>query len=122
MRRETMVAIEEGTLLWQPTEQEIARTNLTTYMGWLATRHGLHFDTYDALWRWSVDDLEAFWASIWDYFQVEASQPYTRVLGKRSMPGAEWFPGAELNYVTHMLSRRDDHPAVLFKSESRPLR
>ena len=57
------------------------------------------FATYDDAWRWSVDDLEGFWASIWDWFDVRAHRPYDRVLASRAMPGAKWFPAAELNYV-----------------------
>src|SRR4051812_24202626 len=60
--RGTMVAIEEGTLLWQPSEEQIARSNLTQYQRWLERTRGLRFDSYDDLWRWSVTDLEAFWA------------------------------------------------------------
>src|SRR3546814_6852848 len=59
-------------------------------MDWLARERGLDFADYDALWRWSVADIEAFWASIWDYFEVVAHKPYTKILGRRDMPGAEW--------------------------------
>jgi acetoacetyl-CoA synthetase len=37
------------------------------------------------------------------------------------MPGARWFPGAEVNYAEHALARNDDHAALIFKSEIRPL-
>ena len=52
-----------------------------------------HAGDYDELWHWSVDDLEGFWAAIWEFFDVQASEPYERVLGRREMPGAQWFPG-----------------------------
>ncbi len=73
------------------------------------------------MWRWSVDDLEGFWGSLWDYFGIKAHQPYSRVLDDRKMPGAKWFEGARLNYAEHALARRDDHPAIVSKSELRPL-
>ena len=73
---------------------------LDAYVGWLAER-GHTFASYEELWQWSIDDLEGFWASVWDYFEVKGS--YERVLGSRDMPGAEWFPGARLNYAEHML-------------------
>jgi acetoacetyl-CoA synthetase len=77
-------------------------------------------ESYDALWRWSVDELEAFWASIWEYFEVEGS--YERVLGSRDMPGAQWFPGARVNYAEHMFrGKPDDALAIQHASESRPL-
>jgi acetoacetyl-CoA synthetase len=69
------------------------------YQNWLQATRGLSFDNYDALWRWSVTDLDGFWQSIWDYFEVQSPTPHTAVLGRRSMPGAEWFPGAQGNYA-----------------------
>ena len=83
-----------GRLLWEPTAEAIERTTMTAYARWLQKERGLRFDGYHELWQWSVDDIEAFWASIWDFFEVQAERPYERVLGRREMPGAEWFPGA----------------------------
>ena len=73
------------------------------YLDWLEAERGLAFTDYDNLHRWSIDDLEGFWGSIWDFFGVRASSPYERVLGARTMPGAEWFPGAQLSYAEHVL-------------------
>ena len=80
--------------------------------------HG--FASYDEAWRWSVDDLEGFWASVWDWFDVPAARPYERVLdgGRRSMPGARWFPGAELNYVDQARRWPGDRTALVFRSEA----
>ncbi len=69
------------------------------YQQWLADQRGLHFDDYDALWRWSTTELEAFWQSIWDYFDMRSPTPHTGVLQRNVMPGARWFPGAQVNYV-----------------------
>ncbi|MBI2727721.1 MAG: acetoacetate--CoA ligase [Polaromonas sp.] len=74
------------------------------YQNWLRDARGLSFDSYDALWRWSTTDLDAFWQSIWDYFDLQSPTPHSAVLGKRQMPGAEWFPGAQVNYAQHILS------------------
>ena len=90
-------------------------------MRWLETEHDLRFDGYHELWAWSVKDIEAFWKSIWCYFGVEASRPYDFVLGRREMPGVEWFPGAELSYVQHVFRGRDeDAVAIVHASELRP--
>ncbi len=110
----------EGTVLWTPSNEERARANLTRYLAWLRDTRGLAFDSYDALWRWSVTDLEAFWASIWEFCDVRPRRPYTQVLPERRMFGARWFPGAELNYAEHALRRRDAHPAIVFASEDAP--
>src|SRR5689334_12504812 len=88
----------QETILWRPSAGQPDAATLTRYMQWLRER-GVDVADYDALWRWSVDDLEAFWGSIWDFFGVTATTPYRRVLGRREMPGAEWFAGARLNYA-----------------------
>ena len=90
-------------------------------MEWLARERGLKFTTYQELWSWSVTDLDAFWSSIWDFFKVRSSRPYERVLARDTMPGASWFTGAELNYAEHALARRDEHPALIARSETRGL-
>jgi acetoacetyl-CoA synthetase len=95
---------------------------MTRYMRWLADERGLEFDDYAALWRWSVTELEQFWASIWDFFQVRASTPYTEVLAERKMPGGKWFTGAELNFAEHLLADNpDEQVAIHHASELRPL-
>jgi acetoacetyl-CoA synthetase len=110
--------VKEGDLLWTPSPEWVARSNLTTYMRWLREQRNLSFADYHQLQRWSVEDLDAFWASIWDYCAVEASVPYTRVLGRREMPGADWFPGACLNYAQHALRyERPDATALMYLTE-----
>ena len=114
--------VREGELLWTPSAAQIEDANLTRFAKWLARERGLHFANYDALWRWSVTELEEFWQAIWDYFGIESSASHTRVLGKREMPGAEWFPGARLNYAQHVLrNERAGTDALLFMSETAPL-
>src|SRR5260370_2720630 len=114
--------ITEGTLLWEPSEEMKRQANLTRYMHWLANEKGLHFDAPAKLWEWSVNSLEDFWASLWDYFHVQASKPYSAVLVERKMPGAQWFPGAELNYAEHVFrNATSSRPAMLFQSEVQPL-
>ncbi len=113
----------ETTLLWEPSAAVKERTNLNHYMKWLEKERDLAFHSYDELWQWSVTDLEAFWESIWDYFQIEASQGYTRVLTERKMPGAEWFVGAELNYAQHVFrNMTDERPAIVHRAEDEELR
>jgi acetoacetyl-CoA synthetase len=114
----------EGTLLWEPSEELRDNARISDYMGWLKAEKELSFRDYNELWEWSVTDLEEFWASIWEYCGIEASKPYDRVLAERGMPGAEWFPGAELNYAEHLFRHatdRQDEPAILHQSEARSL-
>jgi len=109
-------------VLWRPHPHRVARSNLASFMRWLELRKGLRFDTYDDLWVWSVNEIEAFWEAIWEYFLIKPSVPYTRVLKSRRMPGAQWFCGARLNYAEHVL--RHERPGVdafLFAGEAVPL-
>ena len=103
--------------MWTPSPERVERSNMTRYLRWLRERRGLHFGSYDDLWRWSVDDLDAFWASIWDFFEVGGPAPSPAV-AERRMPGASWFPGAALNHAELSLRRQDDHPALLFGNET----
>jgi acetoacetyl-CoA synthetase len=108
--------------IWRPSAAAIESSKLTRYERWLAAEHGKRFAGYDALWAWSTTDLEGFWGSLWEYFEIAARVPYERVLGRRSMPGAEWFPGAELSYAEHVFrGKRDDDVAILHAAEARPL-
>jgi acetoacetyl-CoA synthetase len=103
-------------VLWRPTEERIERSWLTRYARWL----GRGSDSYDELWRWSVDDVDAFWRSIWDFFDVQADGSPERVLGARTMPGAEWFPDVALNYAEHVFrGKRDDDVAIRHAGEKR---
>ncbi len=120
-RRSTPGPVAEGTLLWEPAAGDRERAAMTRYLRWLEAHRGLTFDSYEALWRWSVTDLEGFWATVWEFCGVRARAPYTRVLPERRVFNATWCPGAELNYAEHALARRDAHPAILFRAEDRPL-
>ncbi len=91
--------------LWEPTAQDRERAEMTRFMRFAGERRGRAFADYDQLWRWSVDELEEFWACIWEFCGVRASKPYERVLGSREMPGTRWFEGAELQL-------RGEHPAA----------
>ena len=94
------------------------------YQDWLREQRGLQFDSYDALWRWSTTDLDAFWQSIWDYFAVQSPTPHSAVLAQNTMPGAQWFPGAQVNYARQVLRHVDaahaaGFPAIVSSNEKR---
>lgn len=112
----------EGALLWTPSERRKERSRLAAYQRWLAESRGLEFAEYEQLWQWSVDDIEGFWASVWEYFEIAARRPYTQVLapgpGGTRVEGARWFVGSELNYAEHALARRGDELAVVGVNES----
>ncbi|HWE08624.1 MAG TPA: acetoacetate--CoA ligase [Solirubrobacteraceae bacterium] len=112
---------EEPELLWKPSADRVERATLTRFERWLEQERGLSVGSYDELWRWSVDELEAFWASLVSFFDLRFSEGGTVVLGDRSMPGAEWFPGARISYAEHVFRGKDgDDAAIRFASEVRP--
>ena len=112
----------EAQILWAPTPEMVERSQLTRYIRWLAENRDLHFDDYHALWRWSVTEIEEFWGTLWEYFEVISDGPYDQVLAERVMPGARWFDGANLNYAEHIFRGKDEHEvAVLYASELREL-
>ncbi|MFD0775309.1 acetoacetate--CoA ligase [Streptomonospora algeriensis] len=109
-------------MLWKPDEKRRERANITPFTRWVREHRGVEAEDYDALWRWSVTDLDGFWSAIWEYYGVSAETPYEQVLADASMPGADWFPGARLNYARHVFAGRDDDTvAVRHASELRML-
>lgn len=112
-----------GQLLWTPCAEQVQSSRLAHYQAWLAQHQDIHADSYEELWRWSIDNLEGFWHSIWSYFEVTADGSPHPVLGRRQMPGAEWFPNCQLNYAEHIFrNATSERPAMLAHSEDAPLR
>ncbi|MFD6562821.1 acetoacetate--CoA ligase [Micromonospora profundi] len=110
-------------MLWTPPADVLDRSRIGGYLRWLREHRGLDFADYDALWQWSVTDLDGFWRSIWDHFEVVAHTPPTATLAERAMPGARWFPGATLNYAENVLRMpgcADDDPVVIAHGQTRP--
>jgi acetoacetyl-CoA synthetase len=111
---------EEGTVLWEPSAEQRDGSTLASFQRWLEERRGLSLASYDELWRWSVGDLEGFWGALWEFCEVRAATPPERVLAERGMPGAQWFPGATLNYAEHIFAAAPSGgPAVIHASELR---
>ena len=103
---------------WIPDEATLAQANLTHFMAWLAETGRGRYRDYHALLRKSVEDIEWFWDAVWHYFDIQAGSPPRAVLGNRSMPGAEWFPGATLNYATEIFRHAtDERPAMIVVGE-----
>ncbi|MFL6240019.1 MAG: acetoacetate--CoA ligase [Actinomycetes bacterium] len=118
-----MPTTSEGELLWTPSDDRRRNARVTSYVDWLREKHNLDLthpaddDSALALWRWSVDNLDDFWSSVWDYFGIRASAPYDAVLADARMPGAVWFPGARLSYAEHALAWTGAEPALVFRRE-----
>lgn len=105
--------------IWNPSRERRRHAQITRYTDWLDKTRQLRFEDYDSLWRWSVDRPDSFWASIWDYFDIQSEASYESVLANDAMPGAQWFPGAKLNYVAQVFRRTADaQAAIVYQSES----
>lgn len=107
---------------WEPSASLTEHATITDFARWASRRTGRDLTAYQDLWQWSVEDVGTFWSAVWDYFGVEASVPPRAALGSRTMPGAQWFPGAELSYARHIFrGRADGDIALHHASELRPL-
>lgn len=109
-------------VLWEPGPERRERANITAFTRWARANRGIEAPDYQALWQWSTTDLDGFWSGVWEYFDVRPDHRYDQVLGSRAMPGAQWFPGARLNYARHVFRDRDDDAvAIRHASELRVL-
>ena len=106
-------------LLWQPTKEYIEDANLSHFISWLDENKSLNFTSYQELWQWSVDDINSFWQSILEYFEVIYEGTYSSVIDDKEMPKASWFSGIRLNYAEHIFRQQSqEYPALIFKTES----
>ena len=105
-------------MLWSPSKEFIEQANLTQYMRWLATNKKLSFDDYHQLWQWSVDNLDFFWKSIWEYFDILHDGDYRSPIGEQQEFHVSWFAGTNLNYAEHIFRNfTQERPAIIFKAE-----
>ncbi|WP_329297712.1 acetoacetate--CoA ligase [Streptomyces sp. NBC_00659] len=105
-------------LLWSPGRRELEDSNAASFMNWVSEVRGLHFSDYAELWRWSSTDLAGFWSAVWEFYGLDAVTDYDEVLGQASMPGADWFPGARLNFAERCFAQATDaRPALVCLTE-----
>jgi len=105
-------------LLWQPSDARIKSTHMYRFMTRVNEKFGNAFTDYPALWDWSVNHLEDFWALTWEFIQIKAQRKYDRVLDHPDkMPGAKFFPGSKLNFAENLLQFRNDRLALIFRGE-----
>jgi acetoacetyl-CoA synthetase len=105
--------------LWTPPENRIEQANITRFIALANKEHSLRMNSYNELYRWSIEKIPEFWEAMWKFADLKASQRYSKViddLGK--FPGAKWFIGTELNFAQNLLLYKDDHPAFVFKAET----
>ena len=108
-------------VLWQPDPDWALFTRMAEFTRWVEADQGLEFADYNALWRWSVAEIEAFWDALARFADVPFGTRAQGVLPERKMPGADWFPGSTLNYASPILrhvAARPDQAAIVSVSET----
>ena len=112
-----------GKLLWKPSEERARNSNMYRFMLFVNERREQNFTNYDGLYEWSVNNIPAFWADVWDFVGIRSSRGYDHVIDdERKMPGAKWFSGARLNFAENLLRFHDDSVALIFRGEDQPVR
>ncbi len=105
-------------ILWQADDETIKKSHLFKYKNYINTITKQNLETYEELWKWSVDESDDFWSSLIDYFNVYHDGSYRKVTNGKDMPYTKWFEGLRLNYAEHILGRADDNQiAIIAKSE-----
>lgn len=111
--------MENDIPLWTPSKDFVENANISHFLNWLRNEKNLPFAGYPQLWEWSVDNLEAFWESLWQYFDILHDGTYASVRSAQPMPYTRWFEGVSLNYAEHVFRKKTTlHPALIFQSES----
>jgi len=111
--------VGEPQMLWQPSQEAVERAQITEFARWIVRRLKLELNTYPDFYRWTVDNPEEFWSSVWEWCGVVASRKGSTVLvDGDKMPGAKWFPDARLNFAENLLRRGDRGDALVFWDET----
>ncbi len=106
-------------LLWEPSQDRIKKTNMFCFMNNINDKYQQKFTEYADFYQWSIDNIQEFWASWWDFSEIKASLPYEKIIDDLTkMPGANWFPGARLNFSENLLKYRDEQTALIFFGEN----
>ncbi|WP_339879355.1 acetoacetate--CoA ligase [Pseudidiomarina gelatinasegens] len=105
-------------IMWQPDSSQIAAARMTDFMRTVNQKHNQSFANYADLHAWSVDQNEAFWSSVWDYFDIIGERGERTLVNGNKLPGAQWFPDAQLNFAENLLRFNDDHIAIVFRGEN----
>jgi len=105
--------------LWKPTPKTIRDANITWFIERVNQKHNLDIHNYETLYRWSIENIEDFWATMWEFGEIKASRQYTDVVDDiTKMPGTKWFLDAKLNFAENLLRFNDESNALIFKGET----
>ncbi len=103
--------------LWTPAPERAKASALARFMRETGKAQKQDFESYDSLWRWSVQNPEDFWSAIWDFCDMIGERGQITLSDPSAMPGARFFPDSKINYAENLLRRCDSHPALIFRTE-----
>jgi len=105
--------------LWVPSEEHVKQANITRFIRLVNEKHGFEIDSYDQLFKWSIENIPEFWKLMWEFGEIKASRGYAVVVDDLDkFPGAKWFIGARLNFAENLLRYRDNQAAFIFRGET----
>ena len=105
--------------LWTPSKERIKHANITQFISFVNKKHGLQINSYDELYKWSIENIHDFWAAMWEFGKIKASRRYDMVIDDLTkFPGAKWFIGSRLNFAENLLRYKDNHLAFVFRGET----
>ena len=104
--------------IWTPSQKKIEKSQMTRFMNYVNSSRHLSLKNYEDLFTWSIKEIPSFWESVWEFCEVKSSTSFSQIVDDASkMPGAKWFPGAQLNYAENLLRFNDSKAAIIFKGE-----
>ena len=111
---------DERKKLWEPSKKWIKNAEVTHFIEHVNKQYKKNIKDAKELYQWSIDSIEDFWAAMWDFGNVIASQKYDKVVEDLNVfPGTKWFPGAKLNFAENLLKHKDNQFAFIFQGESK---
>jgi acetoacetyl-CoA synthetase len=103
-------------IMWEPSAEAVQASNMMAFARHAKVALSGAGNGYDTLWQWSVDHRQDFWSALWDFVGVVGDKG-EQVLAADCMPGATWFPEAQLNFAENLLAKRGPETAILFRGE-----
>ncbi|MDP2363179.1 MAG: acetyl-coenzyme A synthetase N-terminal domain-containing protein, partial [Ignavibacteria bacterium] len=111
---------EDKSPIWIPSNERVEKSNFKHYFAFLKSHFNKDFRNYNELYNWSINEIEDFWKSIWEFSEIIHSKSYQTIVSERILPGAKWFEGSELNFAENLLRFRDDYIALISIREKHP--
>ncbi|MEL7428737.1 MAG: acetoacetate--CoA ligase, partial [Pseudomonadota bacterium] len=111
--------MNEAAPLWSPSAESMASGRMREFADIASTKTGRNFDDYESLHAWSCEDGGAFWDLVWDYCEIRGEKGARVVIDEHKMPGAHYFPDAQVNYAENLLRFDDDREAFVFRCEDK---